>query len=155
MKIPESLMAMSSVEVILLVLFVIYIVFPFKTANYLLPVVNSMVGIILLFCATVIMFSYTNPIVGVVFLFVLYELIRRSSETYGNANAIIMEYTPSQQNKDNSLKQMNPAKNVPTVEEEVIAQRAPINAVPVTELVQTSFKPVAEPIKGGSSYNSM
>ena len=154
MKIPQSLKSMSPTEMGLFLVFVLYILLPMKTPCWMKPYVNSAMGMLFFFCVTVALFVYTNPILGVLYLLVVYEAIRRSSDTLGNPRAIVLEYEPSQAQKDIALKKMNPLRNEKTVEEEVIEIRAPIDKPPVVDIVQTSFKPVAEPIVGASKYNN-
>jgi len=116
------------------------------------PFINSPIGLLFFFCVTVALFAYTNPILGVLYILVVYEALRRSSDTFKNPRAVVLEYEPSQRNKDSTLQKMNPVRNEKTVEEEVIAVRAPINKTPTIEIVQTSFKPVSKTIEGASPY---
>jgi hypothetical protein len=150
MKIPDSFKSLSTVEIVLFLAFVLYIILPLNTPNWMKPFVNSYMGIVFFFCVTVGLFAYTNPILGVLYILVVYEVLRRSSETFHDPRAIVLEYQPSQSNKDASLRKMNPITMETTVEEEVIAARAPINKVPSVEIVQTTFKPIIEDIKGSS-----
>ena len=152
MKIPESLKKLSVVEIVLFLAFILYTVLPIDTPDYMKPVVNSPLGMLFFFCVTVGLFTYTNPILGVLYILVVYEALRRSSETFHNPRAIVLEYEPSQKNKDDTLKKMNPVQNEKTVEEEVIAVRAPINKSYSAEIVQTTFKPVSKEVEGASTY---
>jgi hypothetical protein len=149
MKIPASLKSMKPVEIVLFVAFMIYIVFPIKTPELLAPYFDSALGMVVLFVATIALFVYTNPILGVLFIFVAYEILRRSSGSAGNNRAVIMKYTPTQVAKDEDLRKMNPVVEK-TVEEEVIEVRAPIDKPQPTEYVVTTFKPVAEKMEGAS-----
>ena len=114
--------------------------------------VNSSMGLLFFFCVTVGLFAYTNPILGVLYILVVYEALRRSSETFHNPRAIVLEYEPSQKNKDATLKKMNPVSSEKSVEEEVIEVRAPINKSHSVEIVHTTFKPVSKAIEGASPY---
>jgi hypothetical protein len=152
MKIPESFKNLSSVELVLFLAFVLYVVLPMNTPESVKPFVNSPMGLLFFFCVTVGLFAYTNPILGILYILVVYEALRRSSDTFKNPRAIVMEYEPSQKNKDITLQKMNPVRNEKTVEEEVIEARAPINKNPSMEIVQTSFKPVSKTIEGASRY---
>ncbi len=149
MKIPASLKSMRPVEIVCFVLFMIYIVFPINTPEILAPYFDSALGMVVLFIATVALFIYTNPILGVLFIFVAYEILRRSSGSADNNRAVIMKYTPTQVAKDEDLRKMN-AGVEKTVEEEVIEVRAPIGKPQPTEYVVTTFKPVAEKLEGAS-----
>lgn len=149
MKIPASLKSMRPVEIVLFVVFMIYIVFPIGTPEMLAPYFDSALGMVFLFAVTMALFVYTNPILGVLYIFVAYEVLRRSSGSAGNSRAVIMKYTPTQVAKDEDLRKMNPVVEK-TVEEEVIEVRAPIGKSEPTEYVMTSFKPVAEKLEGAS-----
>ena len=152
MKLPESLKSVSSVEIVLFLAFVLYAVLPINTPDSMKPFVNSPMGLLFFFCVTVGLFAYTHPILGVLYILVVYEALRRSSETFHNPRAIVLEYEPSQKNKDDTLSKMNPAQNEKTVEEEVIEVRAPINKTHSVEIVKTTFKPVSKAIEGASAY---
>lgn len=151
MKIPAALSKMSIFEMVLFILFLLYVVLPIGTPSLLAPYIDSPVGMVVLFCITVSLFVYTNPLLGVLYILVAYEVLRRSSSTSGNTKAIIMEYTPSQSTKDSDMKTMNPVVEK-TVEEEVIEVRAPIGKSQPTEYITTSFKPVAEKLEGASMF---
>ena len=110
--------------------------------------VDSPLGMIILFCVTIYLFLYTNPILGILFIFVAYELLRRSNLVTGRS--AIIEYTPSQANKDQELKQMNPPQER-SLEEQVIQEMAPIATSPTIEFVDTSFKPIADSTISGAS----
>jgi predicted membrane protein len=152
MKIPESFKNLSSVELVLFLAFVLYVVLPVSTPDSMKSFVNSSMGLLFFFCVTVGLFAYTNPILGVLYILVVYEALRRSSETFHNPRAIVLEYEPSQKHKDATLKKMNPVRNEKSVEEEVIEVRAPINKAHSVEIVQTTFKPVSKAIEGASPY---
>ena len=152
MKTPESLKNMSITEIMLFVLFVLYIVLPINTPISMKPFINSPMGLVFFFCVTMVLFVYTNPILGVLYILVVYEAIRRSSETVDNARSIVMEYQPSQATKDETLQKMNPVRNEKTVEEEVIEARAPINKTQSIDFVQTTFKPISKAVEGASKY---
>jgi hypothetical protein len=152
MKLPESLKSLSSVEIVLFVAFILYAVLPINTPDSIKPFINSPMGLVFFFCVTVGLFAYAHPILGVLYILVVYEALRRSSETFHNPRAIVLEYEPSQKNKDDALKKMNPTKNEKTVEEEVIEVRAPINKTHSVEIVQTTFKPMSESAEGASVY---
>jgi hypothetical protein len=152
MKTPESLKNMSIVEIMVFIAFVLYIVLPITIPSSMKPFVNSSMGLVFFFCVTVILFVFTNPILGVLYILVVYETIRRSSETVSNSRSIVMEYQPSQATKDMTLQKMNPAPSEKTVEEEVIEARAPINKSHSVDLVHTTFKPVMMAMDGASKY---
>ena len=95
------------------------------------------------------MFFHVNPVVAVLFVFVAYELLRRSSNKTGKA--IIQKHTPTQQKKDEKMKKMNPEKKE-TLEEEIVEKMAPVGKSDMISYVTTSFSPVAEEVGSASKY---
>ena len=88
-----------------------------------------------------------HPILGVVFLFVAYEIVRRSARV--NNRVPMIHYTPSQAKKDAELAEMNPS--APTsLEEQVVAQMAPIGKSSPISYTLSEFKPVATDVHNAS-----
>jgi hypothetical protein len=135
----------SFIEILLFIIFVSYLIFPIKTPFFLAGMIDSTFGIIGIFVVIIYLFFYANPILAILYIFVAYELIRRSSEVTGRVSVI--QYAPSQARMNAKLAEMNPVKST-TLEEDVIRNMAPI---PQTGgQVETTFRPVAEYIHGGS-----
>jgi len=148
MNILQSIKTLPPLEIALFIVFILYIIFPFNTPASLASIIDSPLGIIVIFCITVFLFLYTNPILGVLYIFVAYELIRRSSQKTGRT--AIVQYTPTQAKKDIELRAMNPSSGV-SLEEEIINIRSPVATSPMMELVGSDFKPVYDKIVDGSS----
>ena len=74
----------SSLEIVLLFLFIFYLIFQVKTPMIVSDFVTSNLGMIIVLIITVYLFLYTNPILGIVSIFVIYELMRRSSLVYSD-----------------------------------------------------------------------
>ena len=148
MNILQSIKTLPPLEIALFIVFILYIIFPFNTPASLASIIDSPLGIIVIFCITVFLFLYTNPILGVLYIFVAYELIRRSSQKTGRT--AIVQYTPTQSKKDIELRAMNPSSGV-SLEEEIINIRSPVATSPMLELVGSDFKPVYDKIVDGSS----
>jgi hypothetical protein len=136
----------SFIEILLFIIFVSYLIFPIKTPFFLAGMIDSTFGIIGIFVVIIYLFFYANPILAILYIFVAYELIRRSSEVTGRVSVI--QYAPSQARMNAKLVEMNPVKST-TLEEDVIRNMAPIPHS--GEPVETTFRPVAEYIHGGSS----
>ena len=136
---------MSPLEIFLFILFLVYLVFPVPTPPMLSSLIDSSVGMLVVFMVTLYLFFYTNPILGVLSIFVAYELLRRSSIV----GKIIMN-TPSQE-RNVELKEMNPPPiYFPTLEEEVVSQMAPIGKSEASVYQSSSYKPVSDKLTGGS-----
>lgn len=141
------LKSISPVDLVLFVLFVLYVLFPMDIPSMVASSINSALGMIVLFCMAVYFFMYRNPLLGVVFIFVAYELIRRSSAITGRT--AIIQYTPSQIKKDAEMVAMNPPKEK-TLEEDMVELRAPIGKSAVSEYIDSSYKPIVDKANGAS-----
>lgn len=137
---PSNIRKMSPVELVCFVLFIIFIILPVDIPKSIARMVDSSLGMIVVFAVTLYLFFYVNPILGVLYILVAYELLRRSSIVTGR-NAIVMN-TPTQAAKDIEMAAMNPPQEK-TLEEHMVDQRAPIGKSPVSVMVDSNFKPVA------------
>jgi hypothetical protein len=143
----DFLKSVSPLEVILFIIFVFYIVFSIPTPNWLMPIIDSNFGMAAIFLVSLYLFLYTTPILGILSIFVAYELLRRSS--YIQEKTSLIQYTPTQIKKDEYMVQMNPPK-LETLEEEVVSQMAPIGVSETSMYIDTSYKPIADKLMGGS-----
>jgi len=151
MKLSDFTKALSPLEIAALVIFVIYIIFPFHTPAFLLGTVNTPIGLVVLLVVTLYLFFYTNPILGVVYIFVAYELIRRSSLVRrGSSDNYMIRSSPSEVQRAAEMSQMNPVRKV-TLEEDVIAKMAP-SQIFHDNTIDSGFKPVAERVVGASKF---
>jgi hypothetical protein len=99
----SDLMKMSPMDIGLLVVFIIYIIFPISTPGFLAHQINTPIGLVAIFGVAVALFAYSSPVIAVIFVFVAYELIRRSSVSRKYTGAIPTtlphfyddEYSPS------------------------------------------------------------
>ena len=115
-----NLKSVSPLEIFLFILFVVYIVFSIPTPNVIVPFIDSPLGLGAILIITLYLFLYTTPILGILSIFVAYELLRRSCKITGQTP--IVEYTPTQVKKDQYMKEMNPPTHVVSLEEEIIHQ---------------------------------
>jgi len=148
MKLLTSLKSIPPIEMGLIVAFILFIVLPLRVPYFIASSIDSPLGMVVLLGVTVYLFLYTHPILGVLYILVAYELLRRSSAM--TARTAIIEYTPSQQKKDEELKAMNPPQSA-TLEEEIIGLRAPVGKGAIVDKITTSFKPVADKLIDGAS----
>lgn len=148
-SVPKVLKSLTQLEMVLIIVFIVYIVLPIQTPNFIAGSVDSPLGMLVIFIVTVYLFFNVNPIVAVVYVFVAYELIRRSSNKPGRVN--IVNYTPSQTIKNDEMKEMNPPKKS-SLEEEVVEKMAPIGHSDISVYTNSSFKPIAENVGTASVY---
>jgi hypothetical protein len=89
-----------------------------------------------------------NPVLGVVFLFVAYEIVRRSARV--NNRVPMMMHTPSQAKKDAELASMNPPLAT-SLEEEVVQQMAPVGKSSLISYTMSEYKPISSDIHNASA----
>jgi len=161
MNLRDFFKSVSPLEMFLLIVFVFYLIFPVSTPNELAPYIDSSLGMAVVFIVTIYLFLYTTPILGILSIFVAYELLRRSSAvlfgkvvgrsdtTWISGNTPAVEHAPTQQKKDVQMAKMNPPA-VTTLEEQVVSQMAPIGKSDPMTFIDTSYKPVQDKIVGGT-----
>ena len=140
-------------DIALFTVFLIYIVFPIETPDWMMPLVNSPLGIAFMFLVTVALFVYKSPVLGVLYILVAYEVLRRShksapasqivQETKHMASRIGRELPESQLSKDMEIALMNKVQEV-SLEEEIIATESPVGKSQLPSFESSSFKPVAD-----------
>ena len=135
-------------EVILFVLFAAYLVFPINPPLELAPYIECGPVMALLFVVSLSLFFYTNPILGVISIFVIYEMIRRSSLVTGEVP--LMPYIPSQRKHDVQMVESTP-KFDGLLEEEVVAIMAPIGKSDPNKIIDSSYKPVQSKVIDGKT----
>lgn len=152
MKLSDFTKSFTPLEITTLVFFVIYIIFPFRTPRFMANIINTPIGLFGVLLTTLYLFFYTNPILGVIFIFVGYELLRRSSLIQsGSGDSYMMKHTPSENKRQSEMVQMNPIHNI-TLEEDVIRSMAPSQTFNKDMGYSSDFKPVIERISGTSLY---
>jgi len=136
-------------ELILVILFIIYLIMGYKTPQPVAGLVDTLGGKIVIFIIVVYLFMYSNPILAVLSLFVAFDLIRRSSIATG-VDALI-RYAPSEEKKNSQFTAFNQFPY--TLEQEVVKKMAPIvqNSY---QLKPPSYKPLLENLYDASPINS-
>lgn len=146
MNISSYLKTISKMEYLVLAVFIIYIIFPVKTPYQFAYYIDHPLGIVLVFIIAFYLFFYTTPLLGILFLFVAYELFRRSSTII--ARVPIIQYTPTEEKRQTEMILMN-SPDFKTLEEEIVAQRAPVD-VSKSLYNETTFKPVYDRVNNAS-----
>ena len=149
MKLQKMFSTLSQVEMIALAVFVLYIVFPIENPSFISNMVDTPLGMVGVLAVTLYLFFNANPLVAILYVFVAYELLRRSAKQTGKA--AIQEHNPSQMKKDVKMQKMNPVKKE-TLEEEMVEKMAPIGHSDPVVFSESAFKPVAEDVGTASMY---
>jgi hypothetical protein len=153
-KFLSKLKNVSILEIVVIAIFIVYLVLPISTPLFVAPYIESPLGMIVVFCIAVFLFIYSNPILAVLYIFVAYELLRRSTKAVGpNPQAHYVQYTEPTVKKEVELKKMNESLPVEhaTLEEVVVAQMAPIGKSEAVVFTASTFKPVATNVQGAST----
>jgi hypothetical protein len=150
MKVLDSIKSLKPLEIGGLIFFILFVILPVKVPVALSGVFDSPLGILFLLIITICLFVYTNPILGVIFILVAYELIRRGSLlTNKPVGQVLNPDNTSQESKDNVLKGLNPPQAT-TLEEDMIQKMAPATK-DFIRLDGSDFKPVMTKTIGAST----
>lgn len=148
MDISQTFRSLSKYEATLLVLFIIYLIFDIQPPDMFAAIIDTPIGMVFVLLLTLMNFMKSNVILGVIGLFVAYEVVRRSARV--NNRVPMTMYTPSQMNKDIELVQMNPPQDK-TLEEEMVDKMAPVGNSSLITYTLSEYKPVATEIHNASS----
>ena len=136
-------------ELILAILFIIYLIMGYKTPEPVANIIDSLVGKIVVFIIVIYMFMNSNPVLAVLALFVAFDLVRRSSISTG-VDAI-KKYTPSEQKKASQFSAFNQFPY--TLEQEVVKKMAPI-IQSGSSLNKASYKPFLDNLYDAAPLNN-
>jgi hypothetical protein len=119
----EDLMKKNNTHQLFLVIILLsYIIFNIQTPHFLATLIDNIYGNIIIIIITFFILVNFNPILGIIFMFAAYELVRRSSDTTGTSS--IQRYLPSQMKMDSHLSAFN---QFPvTLEEQMVKKMAPL-----------------------------
>jgi len=147
-KITKKILKMSSQEVFLGVLFVIYFVLGYPVPEPLADMLDSVSGKIMVVVIAIILFLAVNPIVGVLGVLVALDLLRKAGEATGST--AMAKYSPSEQQKAQDLNKFNQFPY--TLEQEMVSIRTlKQDASPSPAL----YKPVLEDDHNASPVTSL
>ena len=136
-------------ELILAILLIIYLIMGSKTPQPVAVLINSLIGKAILFFIVVYMFLHSNPILAILFLFVVFDLMSRSN--YAVKNNKLKSYLPSEEKKSSQFTAFNQFPY--TLEQEVVKKMAPIVQSGST-LTKASYKPIMNNLYDASPINS-
>ena len=135
-------------QLVLIVVFIIYLILGFKTPESVAYVVDSLVGKIGIFIIVIYLLMNAHPILAILSLIVAFDLIRRSSMATGID--ALQKYAPSEKKK---MSQFTAFNQFPyTLEQEVVAKMAPI-AKPGFSINQASYKPLLNNLYDATPLN--
>jgi len=151
-------------EMLVLVVFILYLIFPVSTPSALNPYIESPLGVIVLLAIILALFIYSHPIVAILFVFVAYTLLRRSSVVTPSTSYV--QYTKPHEvlmvEAEQEIKEATPPQNKPqkadlakkqprTLEEEIVNTKAPVGKSEKITFMESSYLPVSTNLAGTSS----
>jgi hypothetical protein len=136
-------------ELILAILFIIYLIMGYNTPEPIADMIDSLGGKIVIFIVVVYMFMNSNPVLAVLALFVAFDMVRRSSVTTG-VDAI-RKYAPSEQKKSSQFSAFNQFPY--TLEQEVVKKMAPI-IQSGSSLTKATYKPFLDNLYDAAPLNN-
>jgi len=135
-------------ELVLVVLFIIYLIMGLKTPEPVAGIVDTLVGKIVIFIIIIYLFMHANPILAVLALLVGFDLIRRSSMATGID--ALQRFAPSEEKKSSQFTAFNQFPY--TLEQEVVSKMAPIMKSG-SSITQASYKPLLDNLYDASPLN--
>jgi len=135
-------------ELVLTILFIIYLILGFKTPSSIANIVDTTFGKIIIFIIIIYLFMHSNFILAIVALFVAFDLMRRSSMSTGLG--ALQKYAPSEVKK---MSQFTAYNQFPyTLEQEVVKKMAPI-VRSGTSMTPPSYKPLLDNLYDAAPLN--
>jgi len=135
-------------QLLLLILFIIYLIMGYKTPELIANIVDTILGKVIIFIIVILMFMHANPILAVFSLLVAFDLLRRSSATTGIDS--LKSYLPTEEKKSSQFTAFNQYPY--TLEQEVVKKMAPIVQSGYS-LSKASYMPVLENSYDASPIN--
>jgi hypothetical protein len=136
-------------QLVLTVLFVIYLVLGYKMPDNIASAVDTTVGKIVVVLAALMLFAYSHPFLGVLALFVAYQIISSASTKTGLA--ALEQYYPTEQQKWSPF---TPAHQFPyTLEQEVVKTMTTQKFN--SSYVKAPFRPVLDDTHDASPLTSV
>ena len=136
-------------QLVLSILFVIYLIMGYRTPLHLANMIDTIPGRIVVIAIAIIIFCYTNPILGVLSILVAFNLLRLSAMVTGSAP--MAHYLPTEEKK---FYGRNPRNAFPyTLEQEVVTKMAPLNDSSQTTSNSTTFAPVLDKLYDAAPLN--
>jgi hypothetical protein len=133
-------------ELILVVLFIIYLILGLRTPDLIANMVDNVIGKVVIILVVIYLFMNANPVLAVLAALVAFDLMRRSTETTGLG--ALEKYAPSEKKK---MSQFTAFNQFPyTLEQEVVSKMAPI-VRSGSSLTPASYKPLLDNLHDASS----
>jgi len=170
--VSEMMKGMSTPQWILFAIFIIYFIFPIQFPSQVYQALESIPGMIFVFCFIVYLFLYSHPVLGIFALLAAYEFFYYSTSSYSPSTrkTAFLEYAPKQAAKTISREyapqpqqftetefeyletEQSQSQSQPTLEEEMVQSMAPVINQDTNVYINTRFQPVADSVGSASIY---
>jgi hypothetical protein len=123
----ELMLKSNRHQLVLTILFIVFILFDFKLPGSLANAIDSPIGMTIVIIISLALFCATNPILGFISFVVAYELIRRAGVQSGSQSLKQYVITESQKNREMESfnNDINNNKLYSSLEEEVVTNMVP------------------------------
>lgn len=165
-QIQDIFKSFTKCQWVLFIIFILYFIFPIRFPDEIYQVFSSMIGMIFLFCLVTYFFFYSHPILGVFSVLAFYEFFRKNGPSpavqYGRYPYV--QYSSEQIMKNPLQDFMVPVTEVEKatskliiddsvpLEVSMVDQYAPIGQSDNAGYVESSYKPVADPLGSASMF---
>lgn len=149
-NIVKALKKYEPAEVVLGILMIIFLIMGYKIPISISHLLDSFIGKTVMLLIVAYMFVYTNPILAILALLVVFNIMMTGNNSSVNVMQAIQE-APSEENKSSQLTQFNQFPY--TLEQEMVKQMAPIMK-PGSSISKAEYKPVLENNYDASPVNS-
>lgn len=147
MTIAAFFKSMTFPEIAITILAIAFLLMDVSPPDMIASQIDTPVGMGVVVILAIYVFMSFHPVLGVLFILVAYELLRRSNR-YVN-KAVTVHYTPTQESKDSEMAAMNPVAAT-TLEEEFVHTMAPIGKSSIISYTTSEFAPVADDTFGAT-----
>jgi hypothetical protein len=135
-------------QLVLAVLFALYLVMGYQMPEGVATIVDSTIGKIVVVVVALMLFAYSNPVLGVLALLVAYQLIKGASIKTGMAG--LEEYYPTEAKKWSPF---TPERQFPyTLEQEMVKMMTTQKFN--TEYVKAPYRPILDDTHDASYLSS-
>lgn len=128
-------------QIILAIVLVLFLILPMRIPQSIAMILESSLGMIGIFSLSIVLFLYFNPYLAVLYIFVIYELLRRTSSSIKYSQNI--QYTPTEAKRDDEMRKMNEPR-IRTLEEDMVSKMAPLESNDSSHYIDSTFKPISD-----------
>ena len=152
-NIVKALKKQEPAEIVLGILMIIFLLMGYKIPRSISYVIDSFIGKIVMLLIVVYMFMYTNPILAILAVFVVFNIMMNDYNTNYNTNfstSQAIQYAPSEETKKSQFTAHNQFPY--TLEQEMVKKMAPI-VKPGSSINKAKYKPLLENTYDASHVN--